>query len=72
MLVHGVEIGGGLFVGLAAGQEGDARHRARHAVLEDAARSLRDLFDAGAGFAAFLPGTTMFGLSTMPSSATLA
>src|SRR5690348_86367 len=33
-LVHGVEMGGRLFVGLAAGEERDTGHRGRHAGLE--------------------------------------
>ena len=68
-LVHGVEMRGRFLVRLAAGQERDAGHRGRHAGLEQ-----RTVFSATssteARLADFLPGTTMFGLSTMPSSAT--
>ena len=47
-LVHRVEMRGRLLVGLAAGEERDARHRARHAVLQHPDGLLGDLFDAGA------------------------
>ncbi len=68
--VHGVEMRGGVLVGLAAGQEGDAGHRRRHAGLEHAHASSRRLPRPRPAWRDFLPGTTMFGLSTMPSSAT--
>ena len=70
MRVHGVEVRGRLFVALAAGEEGDARHGGRHAVLQHRDGPLGDFLDARPALALFLPGTTMFGFSTMPSSAT--
>ena len=54
-------MGGGLLVGLPAGQERDARHRGRHAALEQANGFLRDLFDAGL-LAALLAGDRHVGL----------
>ncbi|CEE78298.1 hypothetical protein XAC2852_710026 [Xanthomonas citri pv. citri] len=51
-LVHFVEVGGGLLVGLAAGQEHDARQDRRHGGLQAHHGGFGHLFDTGLLFAA--------------------
>src|ERR1043165_3599133 len=46
-LVHSVEVGGRLLVGLAAREECNARHRARHAVLQHLDGLFSDFLDRG-------------------------
>mmetsp|Transcript_43461 Transcript_43461/g.136283 ORF Transcript_43461/g.136283 Transcript_43461/m.136283 type:complete len:427 (+) Transcript_43461:265-1545(+) len=46
-LVHGVEREGGILLGHAAGEEGDARHGHRHGVLEHAHGGEADLLHGG-------------------------
>src|ERR1044072_5210300 len=46
-LVHGVEVGGRLLVGLAAGEERDAGNRGRHGGLEQPYGLLGALLDRG-------------------------
>ena len=54
---------------LTAGQEHDARHRRRHVAAETTQRRLGHLIDRCLPWT-LVPGTTMFGLSSMPSSDT--
>ena len=64
--VHDRQMRGRLLVGLAARQEGDARHRRRHASPSARAASFRQPPRA-TPCAQFLPSITMLGFSTMPS-----
>ena len=68
--VHRVEVRGRVLVALPAGQEHDPGHGGGHDVAEAARSSSRRPARPAACTAHCLPEITMFGLSSMPSSAT--
>ena len=69
-LVHRVEVRGGVLVGLAAGQEHDARQRRRHGRLQALQRRGGDFLDAGLLAAGRCPAATIEAFRMVPSSIT--